>query len=1760
MNQNCTKQKNVGMSRWRRLFGACLFVAGFVAQASAQTVLISPTGDGGFENGTTFAANNWTVVNDASATANNWVLNTGATAGFGGVRAAYISNNSAGAPPTFTYSTGTAYAVHLYRDITFPAGETNVNLSFSLIETGEASWDRVLVYISNGAPGAAPVAGTPASNGTALTGYTLLGIGGTPATWTNTGNINIPVSLIGNTTASSSRRLLFVWQNDASGGSNPPAGIDNVSLTSICSSAITTFTPVSASATGATINWNAVAGATGYNVRYKKVSDPATVATWTTPTNVATNSITLTGLTTNTQYEIQVAATGSSVCNEYTPTSGLFSTACGTATIDSTTSAARCGIGTLTLRAVPSANSTVRWYTSSYGGLPIASGNNFTTPSLGATTTYYAAASANQSPVTSTIGTGTTVTSATSQPTAFCNRWTGYTSQTIYTAAELAAAGFTTGNITSMGFNITTLGDAATNANYTIKIANTALTAAPTTFVTTGFTTVFPAQTYTHTASGPQSFTFATPFFWDGASNIVVEIRHQGADLINNSQTYYTTTANAMTSTTTDYAGTSGSTSTQRLNTTFTIAPICTGGRVPVTATVNIPPPVTISSAQSGGVCTGTAITVTATSASTGYKYYWVPTDSGSSITRTPTASTTFVLTAIDTTNGPTGGCVLKDSIRINVNNKPAAPVLTPNPATICEGYSVLYNAASTINVLKTFGTGTTINAQYAYPSPYSNFYGGAKHQMIIRASELTAAGLSANAKISSIAFNVAAVGVSFGGSLSAFQINVGHTTSNTLTSSSFVAPGVIAFGPTTVSVNPGIVTHTLTTPFIWNGTDNIVIQTSYSNNNGGSDDVSMYNSDPGFASTNWFRIDNNSSANVLAAATPTGSGNARPNMILGIGQQLPVKWLNITGLYKNVALTQPLVAADSISPVYAAPITNQNYRAIANLQGCLSDTSAVGTITVIPKFTNTITVASPSTTTCFPGTIILKAPAGPYTYQWRLGTTDIAGATDSTYAAPVSGAYTVRMTATASPNCSYTTTTAVNVTINPLPPTTITAGGSLVFCTGGSVVLSAPTAPTGTTFGYAWKKGGTSTGAGDTLRNYTATAAGDYTVTVTNKTTGCVTTTTTPTTVTISAPAAPISAAATTNTICDRDTIRLRTNNAPGLIYQWYLGGTATTNALAGATDSVYKAYAAGTYYVIVSVAGQSTCNTTSVGLTVTVNPLPIATISSSSASTTFCSGGNVVLTATPANYIYLWRVGTAAATTPNTNQTYTATATGSYTAVITNPATGCTATSNAISVTVNPLPTATATAATSATICSGNSVVINANTGTGLTYQWFNGAGPISGATTASYTATIAGAYTVRVTNANNCVATSSAVNVVVTPLPAATVTPTGSVNLCTGDTLTLVGPTGTGYTYQWKNGSSNATGTSTAKDYKAITAGTYTVVVTANSCPATSAVTTVTLLPLPTPAMTPVSATTGCDTVKLTSTTTGVTYQWRYNGNNIIGATTSSYPATTSGTYSLRVTGTNGCGANTANTSITINQSPTGTITYSSPLSFCQGGAVVLNTSTNSNQTYQWFKNTDTITGATTPSYISNESGNYTVRVANTATGCARLYTPVAVRANPLPTPTIQYNNAANLLSVAETYVTYQWYYNGQPLTASGSQNGTYTPTLNGAYSVVVADTNGCVNISSIKFVGTLGIGNSPIASQIKVYPNPTSGIVHVDAPADVNLVVRDITGKAVMQADHATELNIERLSDGMYLLYISNAKGQLIKTEKITKSSK
>jgi hypothetical protein len=190
--------------------------------------------------------------------------------------------------------------------------------------------------------------------------------------------------------------------------------------------------------------------------------------------------------------------------------------------------------------------------------------------------------------------------------------------------------------------------------------------------------------------------------------------------------------------------------------------------------------------------------------------------------------------------------------------------------------------------------------------------------------------------------------------------------------------------------------------------------------------------------------------------------------------------------------------------------------------------------------------------------------------------------------------------------------------------------------------------------------------------------------------------------------------------------------NTSSGNTYQWQLNGSDISTANA----NNYSATVSGNYSVIVTNANG--CMDTSSVQTVTVNPLPSATIIAGG-PISFCDGDSVLLTSgAGATYQWMYNGSNISGATSNS---YIVSDQGNYNVIVSDGI--CSATSSATFVTVNPLPALpviTQTGATlSSTFASG--------------YQWYLNGIIIPGATLQTYNISANGSYTVIVTNSSGC-----------------------------------------------------------------------------------------------------------------------------------------------------------------------------------------------------------------------------------------------------------------------------------------------------------------------------------------------------------------------------------------------------------------------
>jgi len=414
-----------------------------------------------------------------------------------------------------------------------------------------------------------------------------------------------------------------------------------------------------------------------------------------------------------------------------------------------------------------------------------------------------------------------------------------------------------------------------------------------------------------------------------------------------------------------------------------------------------------------------------------------------------------------------------------------------------------------------------------------------------------------------------------------------------------------------------------------------------------------------------------------------------------------------------------------------------------------------------------------------------------------------------------------------------------------------------------------------------------------------------------------------------------------------------------------------------------------------------------------------------------------------------------------------------------------GCTTydgVSNVVTKTVNPLPIASITAGGPTTFCGPGSVLVSANAGAGINFQWRKNGSIVSGATNQTYSATSTGTYTVTETiAATGCSGTSNGIAVYDDAALVTTVSDNGFL-FCTASTVMLAVPNAPHYTYQWFEDSnaipnSNFSQLSTGHD------GTFSCTIT-NTCGShpsnpvsvndfvfsgrdefgsieaflgTTSVCTGDLVPL-------------YEVASNTAFPAFQNYQWYLNGAPISGATDYGMLTSQPGIYTLRITTNDLCTFSpysyfTNFIPVTVNATPTVSISPGGPTTFCQGVGVLLNaTATGGNLTYQWYRGVNPVSGATSSSYNTFLAGSFTCRATNNCgqTTSNAIIVTVINDFTPLihaATSTTFCSGGSVVLNATPTGAayTYQWRLNGSDI--SGATSTLYTATATGNYTCSV-----------------------------------------------------------------------------------------------------
>jgi hypothetical protein len=693
--------------------------------------------------------------------------------------------------------------------------------------------------------------------------------------------------------------------------------------------------------------------------------------------------------------------------------------------------------------------------------------------------------------------------------------------------------------------------------------------------------------------------------------------------------------------------------------------------------------------------------------------------------------------------------------------------------------------------------------------------------------------------------------------------------------------------------------------------------------------------------------------SNVIATANPqevcSGGSVQLDAFVIGGTAPFVYEWYEVAGTPFTSALKNPVAIPGGTRGFYNLNVTDA--------YGCAGGSYIVVPVISAPEIPSVF--ASGPTTFCDGGNVELSTPTTGVTYQWvkNLGAPDqtfIQGANDANYIATTSGNYTLLVS---NGGCSAQSGT-ITVTVNPAPAVPVfTPAGALSFCQGSGIRLVGPAG-----FTYQWNLNGTPI-AGAISRTYTATAGGDYSLTVFNAN-HCGATSVARTVIQNPLPSMPATPTGITELCLNSPNTAYATTGALNATsYVWNVrstsgatAGTITGGGLNGTVD--WNNTFSGN--VIIRVGGVNSCGRgpISTALGVRVRPGIPGTPGAPTGPRVLCinSANSLYATAGVANASsYIWTITPAAGTITGTgvnatvdwNDAFAGTATVSVRAV-----NGCGSgtTASSVNVTISNPPITPGMPVGPSTVCqNGANTTYTAPVANATSYLWAISpatAGTITNTGIVNWSNTFTGIANITVRSVNVCGTStdSPALTVAVNAIPGAPIL-SGLNTLCVNPANGTYQATGAATSYTWTiNPVSSGTIISTANAGSQITidwnnsfigrvtlsaighnpacsnglAGTFAVIIS----PSVPAIPTI-----------PNGPTSVCfNSTNSTYTTTAaraITYNWTVTsvaGTIVPPGTGASAGVDWNNTYigsaSIRVSATNGCGTSALSPVRTVN----------------------------------------------------------------------------------------------------------------------------------------------------------------------------------------------------------------------------------------------
>jgi gliding motility-associated-like protein len=1119
----------------------------------------------------------------------------------------------------------------------------------------------------------------------------------------------------------------------------------------------------------------------------------------------------------------------------------------------------------------------------------------------------------------------------------------------------------------------------------------------------------------------------------------------------------------------------------------------CLGTSQTVNVTVNPAPAMT--SANSATICSGQPLNIGLTS-SVASTYTWVAADNGSvtgeSLTNQTTATINNTLTSSSNTAAQTvtytvtptstSATCLGTPQTVNVTVNPAPAMTSTNAATICSGQP--------LNI----GLTSSVASTYTWVAADNGSVSGESLTNQTTATINNTLTSSSNTTAQTVVYTVTPTSTT-GTCLGTPQtVNVTVSPAPAMTSTN--AASICSGQP----LNIGL-TSSVASTYTWVAADNAnVTGESLTNQTTATINNTLANSSNTAAQTVVYTVTPTSTTGTCLGTPQTVNVTVNPAPAMTSANSATIcsgQALNI-GLTSSIASTYSWVAADNGNTT-GESLTNQTTSTINNTITNISTSAQTVVYTVTPTSTSATCLGTPQTvnvtvnptptitgslTLCEGGDNQLTGSGTPSgTTPWVSSNTAVA-TIDNNGLVTAAGVGTTNVTYTANTGCSRQVSVTVTsgfvadftynnsyCAINSATPTFVNGGSAGTFSSTSGLVFS--NAATGEI-------------------NLGASTPNTYTITNTIAADGSCPEVVETFQITINAlPTATISG---TTALCSGENTSVTLSGTPNATVTYTINGgsnqTITLDNTGNASISTGN-LSANTTYALVNV-NDGTCSQTQTGnAIITVNALPTATISG---TTALCSGENtsVTLSGTPnATVTYTINGGSnQTITLDNTGNASVATgnlsANTTYALVNVNDGTcSQTQTGNAI-ITVNALPTATISGTT--TLCSGEntSVTLSGTPNATVTYTINGGSNQtitLDNTGTASVTTgSLSANATYELVNVNDgtCSQTQTG-NAIITVNTLPTATISGTTAICSGETASISFSGTPNSTVSYTLNGTNQTVTLDNTGAASVTTGsisanaTYELVnVNDGTCSQTQTGNALITVNQIDDATFSYSSGTICISGSIVSPTisgtSGGTFTVSPSGLTINTSTGEINPITSAlETYTVTYT-TNGVCPSSSTFAVTVTAAPQSTFDYSSN-SYCQVVGTTATISLGTGASAGVFSSTSGLVINSTTGEVNIENstaGTYTVTNTIAAQGgCAESISTTQIVINALPTvsannPTVCSGESVTLEGTGA--VSYTW--------TGGVTNGvSFVPSTTDNYTVTGTDANNCSNTATI-----------------------------------------------------------------------------------------